>query len=262
MSHSHTHAPGEEHSHSHSQPAPTPQMAPPPDPALQALIEQDFHPIPIALGAPDNSQALCENHSLEKCTDCDVDFVNLNRLAKLLVANPNLMCPPPANVVSQKLTQVITTTKEEGNASICCLLTVSCINLILFLQAFYRMGLHSQAISRYTMAASIAIQRPPWEAQQFMREELSTVLSNRSAAYCESGDYIGALVDAESVIQMRRNWSKGHFRRAKALLGLGNLDEAMDAVRFGLSFEPNNTVGSTLLLWFVFCTEAVWPLGT
>ena len=92
------------------------------------------------------------------------------------------------------------------------------------------------------MAANIAIQRPPWEAQQFMREEISTVISNRSAAYLESGDYIGALIDADTVISLRRNWSKGHFRKAKALLCLGRLDEAKDAVRLGLSFEPLNTV--------------------
>jgi len=193
-----------------------------PDPALQDLIEQDFRPVTLTTGPPDNSVALCEKHSLEKCTDCDIDFVNLNRMAKLLVNNPNLLCPPPANVVSQKLTQAVNNTKEEGNQ-------------------IFKIGLHGQAMSRYTMAANIAVQRPPWEAQQLMREELSTVLSNRSAAYFESSDYIGALVDADTVIALRRNWSKGHFRKAKALLGLGKLEEAKDAIRLGLSYEPMNS---------------------
>lgn len=75
-----------------------------------------------------------------------------------------------------------------------------------------------------------------------MREELSTVLSNRSAAYMEAGDYIGALVDAENVIQIRRPWSKGHFRKARALIKLGELEEAKEAIQLGLSFEPANTV--------------------
>ena len=92
------------------------------------------------------------------------------------------------------------------------------------------------------MAANIAIQRPPWEAQQFMREELSTVISNRSAAYLESGDHVNALIDADTVISLRRNWSKGHFRKAKALRVLGRLDEAKEAVRLGLSYEPMNSV--------------------
>jgi translocation protein SEC72 len=109
----HTHGPGESHSHSHSQPPPQ-QIPQPADPALQAIIEQDFKPVNLAL-ADDNTKALCGPHKLEKCSDCNFDFVNLNRLSKLFVNNPTLLCPPPANVVSQNLTKAITTTKEEGN---------------------------------------------------------------------------------------------------------------------------------------------------
>ena len=90
----------------------------------------------------------------------------------------------------------------------------------------------------------MAAQRPPWEAQQFMREELSTVISNsnRSAAYFEKHDYVSALAEAETVISIRRNWGKGHFRKAKALLGLGRLREAADSVRRGLDFDPESSV--------------------
>jgi translocation protein SEC72 len=125
-------------------------------------------------------------------------------------------------VISQKLSQVITTTKEEGNA-------------------LFKMGKHREALGRYTMAASFAIQRPPWESNTFMREELSTVISNRSAAFFEGGDFIGALVDAETVISLRRNWSKGHFRKAKALVGLLEFEDAKEALKLGLQFEPANT---------------------
>lgn len=92
------------------------------------------------------------------------------------------------------------------------------------------------------MAASIAVQRPPWEAQQLMREELSMILSNRSAAFFEAGDYLSALVDAETVIQLKRPWSKGHFRKARALMKMGKYDDAKEAIQLGLSFEPNNQV--------------------
>ncbi|EGN95115.1 hypothetical protein SERLA73DRAFT_61312 [Serpula lacrymans var. lacrymans S7.3] len=199
---------------------------------MQVIIEQDFSVVDLAIGGPNNSFAFCEPHKLEKCTDCDIDFVSVNRLSKILLGSPNLRCPPPANVVSQKLSQAITNTKDEGNN-------------------MYKTGKHRDAISRYTMAASIAVQRPPWELSQIMREELSTVISNRSAALFELGDYIGALVDAETVISIRRNWSKGHFRKAKALVGLGQLDEAKDAVTLGLQFEPNNNVGFGLMIpWY------------
>ena len=102
--------------------------------------------------------------------------------------------------------------------------------------------MHAQAIQRYTMAASIAVQRPPWEAQQLMREEVSMILSNRSAAFYEAGDYLSALVDAETVIQLKRPWSKGHFRKARALMKLNRYHEAKEAIQLGLSFEPSNQV--------------------
>ncbi|KAJ6568275.1 hypothetical protein DFH09DRAFT_983121 [Mycena vulgaris] len=219
MSHSHTHAPGETHSHSHGPPQPAPQPAV--DPALQALIDADFIPTALTI-SPDTHLALCAAHSLEKCTDCGVDYVNLNRLSKLLAGNPTLLCPPPSNVgVSQKLTQLVTSTKDEGNA-------------------LFKVGQHGQAIKKYNTAANYAVQRPPWEGNQWMREELSTVVSNRSAAYLESRDYIAALADAEMVIQLRRNWGKGHFRKAKTLVAMDRLQEAADALKLGLAFDPSN----------------------
>jgi translocation protein SEC72 len=114
------------------------------------------------------------------------------------------------------------------------------------------------SIQRYTNAAKLAVSRPPWEANQFMREELSTVISNRSAAYYESHDYISALADAETVISIRRNWSKGHFRKAKALLGLGKFKEAADAVKVGLSFEPANAVRHDIIT--VLCSVPLFSL--
>ncbi|KAF7345393.1 Translocation protein sec72 [Mycena venus] len=218
MSHSHTHAPGEVHNHSHGPPQPPPQPAV--DPALQAIIDADFIPTPIAL-SQDNNLALCEPHKLEKCTDCGVDYINLNRLSKILVGNPTLLCPPPSNVISQKLTQMVTQTKDEGNT-------------------LFKKGDHINAIKKYNMAASIAVQRPPWEANQFMREELSTVVSNRSAAFLEARDYISALADAEMVISLRRNWAKGHFRKAKTLVAMDRPKDAAEALKLGLAFEPSN----------------------
>jgi translocation protein SEC72 len=120
MSQSHTHAPGEVHNHSHGPPEPQQQQQvtlQAPDPALQAIIEADFRPVDLTVGAPNDSFAYCP-HSAEKCSECGLDFINLNRLSKLLTANPTLLCPPPPNVISQKLSTVITTTKEEGNVRV------------------------------------------------------------------------------------------------------------------------------------------------
>jgi len=115
---SHTHTAECQHSPATPQfikPTQSPVPITPIDPALQAALEADFRQVDLKLGPPDNSTVLCSTHSLEKCVDCNLDFVNMNRLAKLLILNPNILCPPPPNIVSQKLTQAINTMKEEGN---------------------------------------------------------------------------------------------------------------------------------------------------
>ncbi|GJE91311.1 hypothetical protein PsYK624_074600 [Phanerochaete sordida] len=237
MSHSHSHAPGQP-SHSHGPPPPNMQqqqqqqqqkaVMPPADPVMQAVIEASFIPVDIALGPPENVAALCEEHKRDKCTECDVDFSNLNRISWLLHMNPNLRCPPPPQMVTQKLSQAVTQVKEEGNT-------------------LFKTGQHPQAIARYAMALQIASQRPPWEASALARDEYSTVLSNRSAAYYEAGDYINALVDAEAVIQVKKPWSKGYFRKAKALLQLHSYQEAKETLELGLSFEAENQEMLSLL---------------
>jgi translocation protein SEC72 len=204
------------------------------------MIEEDFSQVPLALSAERNT-AVCAKHSLEKCSLCDLDFVSVNRLSNALLQHPTLLCPPPGNVITPKITQLVTSTKEEGNV---CLVFSTCAHLhIGFLwQNLFKVANYPAAITRYTAAAAVAISRPPWESNQLMCEELSTVISNRSAAYFESRDYISALADAETVIEVRKKWSKGHFRKAKALLGLGRTKEAADSVKLGLSFEPTNAV--------------------
>lgn len=126
MSHTHSHAPGQP-SHSHGPPASAPQQQqqqpvkqalPAPDPVMQAVIEASFVPVDVALGPPENVSAICQAHSLEKCSECDVDYSSLNRISKLLLMNPNLRCPPPPQMVTQKLTQAVTAMKEEGNVSL------------------------------------------------------------------------------------------------------------------------------------------------
>lgn len=205
-------------------------MPPPqPDPVMQARIDADFKPVNIAVGGPSTAFAFCNTHKVEKCKQCNVDFTALNRVSKILVTNPTLRCPPPPTVVQQKLSQAVTNMKDEGN------------NL-------YKLNKTKEALSKYNMAASIAVQRPAWESATILREELSTVVSNRSAALLELGDYLGALVDAETVISVRRQWPKGHFRKAKALVALGHIEEAKDAISLGLQFEPNNTELSGYML--------------
>jgi len=104
-----------------------PQMIaqPLPDPVLQAVIDADFKPVNLKLGGPDNTFVLSGTNSEEVDEENGLDFTRMNRLSKLLAANPNLRCPPPPTVVSQKLSQVINGTKEEGNVCLfCCAMTL------------------------------------------------------------------------------------------------------------------------------------------
>lgn len=98
------------------------------------------------------------------------------------------------------------------------------------------------AVQKYDMAAQIAASRFPWEAAALVRDELAIVICNRSAAYFAAGDLISSLADADAVIQLKRPWSKGHFRRAKALLGLNQLKDAKESAELGLQFEPESKV--------------------
>lgn len=227
-----------------------PQMIvqPPPDPVLQAVIDSDFKPVNLKLGGPDGVSVLSGANSEEVDEENGLDFARLNRLSKLLATNPNLRCPPPPTVVSQKLSQVINGTKEEGNVCLslyCHVIATKYLNP--HTQTMFKVKKYELALQRYTMAASIAVQRPLWEANHVMREELATVLSNRSVTFLEAGDFLSALVDAEHVINLKRQWSKGHFRKAKALIALQEYEEARDAVNVGLQFEPKNTVRSHLI---------------
>jgi translocation protein SEC72 len=90
------------------------QLLPRPDPVMQAVIEADFSPVDLTLDST-NTAALCASHSHEKCDECDIDYVQLNRLSKVLTANPKLPFPPPPHVINQKLSQIVNQTKEEGN---------------------------------------------------------------------------------------------------------------------------------------------------
>ena len=66
------------------------------------------------------------------------------------------------------------------------------------------------------------------------------MLSNRAAAYIGMKNYVDALVDAETVTKLKREWSKGWFRKGKALAGLGRQEEAMESFNTGLGFDPDS----------------------
>jgi translocation protein SEC72 len=95
------------------------QQMPAPDPAILAAIDATFKEVPFKLGPPNDSQIFCPVHSLEKCTDCNIDFTSVNQLAKLIATIPaEVGVPPPAQLAGPQRAQLVTKMKEEGNVRI------------------------------------------------------------------------------------------------------------------------------------------------
>lgn len=64
--------------------------------------------------------------------------------------------------------------------------------------------------------------------------------SNRSGAYASLKDYTKALEDANKVVEIKPDWSKGWGRKGTALHGGGDLVGATDAFEEALKLDANN----------------------
>ncbi|BGP17343.1 hypothetical protein JCM10213_007557 [Rhodosporidiobolus nylandii] len=164
-------------------------------------------PVNLAPGAPSTH------------TQSDLDKINAFARILLTASNPAVVFPPPPQPVPNPRSQKVAQAKEAGNAA-------------------FKAQNWQDAIKLYSISAELAGSRPVFEANVYARDELALALCNRSAAYLGAGEHVNALVDADAVIQLKRPWIKGHFRRGKALAGMGRLDEAREAFLLGLQFDP------------------------
>ncbi|KAI1319215.1 hypothetical protein EDD11_004609 [Mortierella claussenii] len=166
-----------------------------------------------------NDRVVCAQHKNEVCSECHQSFVEINDLTRHLKST-NGQVPPPGTVLplrSQKIAEM----REIGNVH-------------------FRAQRHQEAITAYTNAINIAFDRPLWEPNGLAREELAVLLCNRSAAYIARKEWVNAYVDAEGVIELKRPWSKGHFRLGRALFGMGRVEEGIEALKLGLMFDPES----------------------
>lgn len=166
-----------------------------------------------------NDKVVCGQHKNEVCSECNQSFVAINDLARHLKAS-NGQVPPPGTVHPLR-SQQIAKMREDGNAH-------------------FRDQRHQEAIIAYTNAINIAFDRPLWEPAALAREELAVLLCNRSAAYIARKEWVSGYVDALGVIELKRPWAKGHFRLGKALIGMGRVDEGIEALRLGLMFDSDS----------------------
>ncbi|KAL1409775.1 hypothetical protein Q8F55_003772 [Vanrija albida] len=230
----HHHGHGHDHGHSHGPPGGPggPPMDIQVDPAMQLLLDSLPHtPKPFALAEmpipntqPPITQVMvvCLEHKSPACEQCNVNFTGLNYMHQFLRAAPPEAIPPPPNVQPPpQRAEQIKAAKEAGNTA-------------------FKAGNIPVAVQNYSRSADMALSRPPWELAAVSRDETAIALCNRSAAFALAGAWANALADAEAVIALKRPWTKGHFRRARALVGLNRIEEARDAIVDGLQFEPDD----------------------
>lgn len=68
----------------------------------------------------------------------------------------------------------------------------------------------------------------------------AVLYSNRSAALLQLSKVKRALVDAQTCVDLRPDWEKGHFRKGAALEALGDWQGALEAYREAASCNPSN----------------------
>ncbi|KAL5114556.1 hypothetical protein ACEQ8H_007589 [Pleosporales sp. CAS-2024a] len=149
------------------------------------------------------------------------ELAALNALHRSLVAVESTAngTPPPPVPVNPKRSAQIGKLRESGNAE-------------------FRKGNAAQAVKLYTLAIDMALGRPVWEPSGLVREEVSSLLSNRAQAQMAQQLWAEGALDAEASVEMKKvGNAKAWWRRGKCLLEMGRLDEAETWVGQGLEFE-------------------------
>ncbi len=112
------------------------------------------------------------------------------------------------------------------------------------------------ALERYSSAIEIDPQNHV-RARQFFKTPTGDMSShgcpnfsqllfgNRSAAHYKNEDFVSASEDAAQAIKLKPDWSKGHTRLAQALERVGQLQEALTAIRKAQELEPSNSFIAT-----------------
>ncbi|KAI0117981.1 tetratricopeptide repeat domain-containing protein [Nemania sp. FL0031] len=148
------------------------------------------------------------------------ELAALNTLHRSLLSleTPNQVPPPPVPV-NPKRSANITKLRESGNAE-------------------HRKGKHAEAVKLYSLGLQMALGRPLWEPQGLVREEVAGLYANRAQAHMALLAWPEAAADAEASVEAKRvGNSKAWWRRGKALVEMGRLDEAREWVRKGLELE-------------------------
>lgn len=172
----------------------------------------------LPLEMDSTTKAISSTNTISNALTAELDALNALHRGLLNVETPTGTPPPPVPVNPKRSAQ-ISKLRESGNAE-------------------FRKGNASQAVKLYTLAIDMALGRPHWEPSGLVREEVSSLLSNRAQANMAQQLWAEGAVDAEASVEMKKvGNAKGWWRRGKCLLEMGRLDEAEQWVKQGLEFE-------------------------
>ncbi|KAI0199468.1 TPR-like protein [Astrocystis sublimbata] len=154
----------------------------------------------------------------------------LNSLHRALISlDPPSAVPPPPLPVNPKRSAQLTKLRDGGND-------------------LHRKGKHAEAVKLYTLGLQMALERPLWEPQGLVREEVAGLYSNRAQAHMAMLDYPEAAADAEASVEAKRTGNaKAWWRRGKCLMEMGQMKESREWVRKGLELEGEETELGALL---------------
>src|SRR5579859_2440062 len=164
---------------------------------------------------------VCSHHHLQNCTKCGLDFQSLNSTHKAINLLDTPAPPPPTKQPHPARAAQIAKLRDSGNNSL-------------------KLHKFADAVKFYSLAIDMALARPAWEIASVCRDEVVILLCQRSATRFAMKEYVESLCDAEAVVELKSTWAKGHFRKCKALLALGRLEEAEKAIELGLMCDPND----------------------
>ena len=165
-----------------------------------------------------STKSISASHSATNILNAELEALNALHRNLLNVETPTGTPPPPVPVNPKRSAQ-IGKLRESGNAE-------------------FRKGNHSSAVKLYGLAIDMALGRPSWEPSGLVREEVSSLLSNRAQANMAQQLWAEGAIDAEASVEMKKvGNAKGWWRRGKCLLEMGRLDEAELWVKQGLEFE-------------------------
>lgn len=213
------------------------------DPALtllaSAMETPDFFvPFPLVI---DPSTKIISTTSPNPSNDLSDALSRVNNTHRSLqqIDPPNLLAPPPPQppFVNPKRSQQIqklreaaqTAMKKQSSQSIS--------------EPDASSAPQSEAVKLYTLALDMALQRPPWEPQQLLREELAAIYTSRAAAYGSIRAWADAYTDCRLSLEAKRQGNPGAWRiGCDALKEMGRATEAGDWVRRAVA-EEEGTLG-------------------